>query len=53
MKLDPNTACVIFKEDLLWAMIHDLIAHPVMAITFYCKLSIKFHNYTSCKAWKR
>jgi hypothetical protein len=54
MKLDPNTYCVNYKENLKWAIIHDIIAHPLMAITLYkCKIFIRFHNYTSHKAWKR
>jgi len=53
MKLDPNDACVMFEENLIWAIIHDLIAHPIMAITLYCKISVAFHNYSSYKAWKR
>lgn len=42
-----------FKQNTFWAIIHDSIAHPFMAITWYSKLSIRFHNYTSHKAWKR
>lgn len=51
--MDPNKACVIFDEHLGWAIVHDLIAHPIMALTLYSKISIKFHNWTSRKAWKR
>lgn len=53
MKLDPNDSCVIFDEHLRWALIHDFFAHPLMALTFYSKMSVKFHNWTSHKAWKR
>jgi hypothetical protein len=53
MKTDPNKACVQFEENKRWAIIHDLLAHPLMAITGYCKLSIRFHNWTSHKAWIR
>ena len=53
MKTDPNNHCINFTQHLGWVIIHDLITHPFMALTLYCKLSIKFHNYTSYKAWKR
>lgn len=38
MKTDPNE-----KENMLWAFIHDAIAHPLMALT----------GYTSHRAWPR
>ena len=54
MKLDPNNYCVTYKQNLFWAIVHDVIAHPLMALTFYkIKLFIKFHDYTSHLAWKR
>ena len=53
MKTDPNKHCISFKQNLLWAIMHDIIAHPLMGITGYCKWSIAFHNYTSHKAWTR
>lgn len=54
MKKDPNKCCVIFDEFLPWALIHDIIAHPLMGITLYkVELFIRFHDYTSKHAWKR
>ncbi|MFA6199125.1 MAG: hypothetical protein WC679_01800 [Bacteroidales bacterium] len=53
MKTDPNNHCIHYKQDLLWALIHDIFAHPFMAITGYSKIGIDFHNYTSHRAWKR
>ena len=54
MKIDPNNYCISFKQNLFWALIHDIIAHPLMAISLYkYKPFIIFHNYTSHKAWKR
>jgi len=53
MKLDPNKHCSLFKQNPFWAVIHDAIAHPLMAITGYCKFSIAFHDFTSQRAWKR
>lgn len=54
MKKDPNKYCVVFEQSLLWALIHDIIAHPAMALTLYkVPLFIQFHDYTSAHAWKR
>jgi hypothetical protein len=53
MKTDPNLHCINFEQRLIWAMIHDIIAHPFMGLTMYSRISIEFHNYTSQKAWKR
>jgi len=50
MKIDPNFCTHSGK---FWAILHDLIAHPLMAVSFYSKISIRFHNYTSSKAWPR
>lgn len=53
MKTDPNLACKNREERLFWAIVHDAIAHPVMALTGYSNWAMKFHNYTSHKAWPR
>lgn len=53
MKTDPNNICSNQKEHKGWAFVHDAIAHPLMALTGYHKLSLRFHNYTSHKAWPR
>ena len=53
MKTDPNRHCIKFKQDTKWAIVHDFIAHPLMALTFYSRWSIIFHNWTSHKAWER
>lgn len=54
MKKDPNTYCVNYRQDLKWALAHDIVAHPLMAQTMYrCKPFIRFHDYTSSKAWTR
>jgi len=54
MKLDPNKYCVNFKQNLGWALIHDIIAHPLMALTLYrAPWLIQFHRYTSEQAWIR
>ena len=43
-----------FEEDLLWSIIHNMIAHPLMAITIYkWQPALDFHNFTAHKAWKR
>ena len=53
MKTDPRVACKNIKERWIWAVIHDLIAHPFMALTFYSNLSLRFHDWTSYRAWPR
>jgi hypothetical protein len=53
MKTDPNTACDSENGSLVWAIIHDGLAHPLMAITGYSSWSLGFHDYTSHKAWPR
>lgn len=54
MKKDPNEYCINFDQVLHWALIHDIISHPLMAITFYkIQMFIDFHDYTSSKAWIR
>lgn len=53
MKTDPRKACANTKEDWLWARLHDAIAHPFMVLTNYSGLSLRFHDYTSAKAWPR
>lgn len=53
MRADPRKACANARERLLRAVVHDLIAHPLMALTLYCSLSVRFHDWTSLKAWPR
>ena len=36
---------------LLWGLLHDGLAHPLMAITGYSRMSLRFHTWTSRKAW--
>lgn len=53
MKVDPRSACDNMNERLGWAIVHDLIAHPLMALMLYARWSVQFHDYTSQKAWPR
>lgn len=53
MKIDPNKACTSEKENFFWAFIHDAIAHPLMALSGYAAWALRFHNYTSHRAWPR
>ena len=53
MKRDPNAACANAEQRLWWAVLHDAVAHPLMALTGYCALAVRFHDYTSRKAWPR
>lgn len=53
MMTDPRKACANEGERLLWALVHDGIAHPLMAITLFSRLSVAFHDWTSQLAWPR
>lgn len=53
MKTDPNKACTNKKQNIFWAVVHDLVSHPLMAVSGYSKWSLSFHNWTSHKAWPR
>jgi hypothetical protein len=53
MKTDPCAACANEKECLFWALLHDFLAHPLMALTLYSKMSLRFHDFTSHHAWPR
>jgi hypothetical protein len=53
MKTDPNKSCANCEERLLWALLHDAVAHPLMGLTNYSKWSLRFHDFTSRRAWPR
>lgn len=53
MRTDPRAACANTDERLLWALVHDAIAHPLMALTLYSRWFMKFHDFTSHRAWPR
>jgi hypothetical protein len=53
VRTDPRAACANADERLLWALVHDGIAHPLMAITCYSRMSVWFHDWTSNRAWPR
>ncbi|MFM0013710.1 hypothetical protein [Paraburkholderia sediminicola] len=53
MRTDPRKACANEKQLFGWAVVHDLIAHPLMVLTAYSRLSIAIHDATSLRAWPR
>lgn len=53
MRTDPSKACANEDQRWFWAFVHDLVSHPIMALTFWSSLSLRFHNWTSHKAWPR
>lgn len=53
MRTDPRAACANEREAALWAAVHDLIAHPLMVLTWYSYASLLFHDWTSRRAWPR
>lgn len=53
MKLDPNACRVERREVLAWAVVHDLIAHPLLALGCYTRPVRWLHDATSALAWPR
>jgi len=53
MRTDPRKACANEKQLLFWAVLHDLVAHPLLVLTGYSSMSLRFHDATSCRAWPR
>ncbi|WP_182341954.1 hypothetical protein [Comamonas koreensis] len=53
MKTDPRKGCANERELWLWAAIHDLLAHPLMVLTWYSRPALWFHDFTSHRAWPR
>jgi len=53
MRTDPRKACANREERLLWALVHDGIAHPLMALTLFSGWAVRFHDWTSARAWPR
>lgn len=53
MRTDPRAACANDRERKGWAIVHDLLAHPLMAITLWSRWSLAFHDWTSNRAWPR
>lgn len=52
-RTDPRAACANEQEQFWWAAVHDLVAHPLMVLTGYSRLSLRFHDWTSHYAWPR
>lgn len=50
---DPRRACANKEERLLWALLHDGVAHPLMALTLFSRWAVAFHDWTSQRAWPR
>lgn len=53
MRTDPNQACQNEKQRFWWALLHDFLAHPLMALFGYPVWSLKLHDFTSNRAWPR
>jgi len=53
MRTDPRTACANAEERVGWAIVHDLVCHPLMALTCWSDWSLRFHDWTSNRAWPR
>ena len=53
MKVDPRSACVNHAEVRRWAVVHDAIAGCAMALSGYSAWAVRFHDWTSMRAWPR
>lgn len=53
MRTDPRKACKNAEERRFWALVHDGIAHPLMAFSLFAAWSVRFHDWTSHRAWPR
>lgn len=53
MRTDPRCACANERQRLLWALVHDGLAHPLMALAGWPRWALRFHDWTSHKAWPR
>jgi hypothetical protein len=53
MRTDPRAACANAEERLFWAWLHDIIAHPLMALFGWASWTLQFHDWTSHRAWPR
>jgi len=38
---------------MAWRFVHNLLAHPLLALTLESSLAVRFHDWTANKAWPR
>jgi hypothetical protein len=50
VKTDPNN-CI--HSGGIWALIHDAVAHPLLALSGWSGWARRFHAWSSEKAWPR
>jgi uncharacterized membrane protein len=50
VKVSPRAT---YLENKVWAMFHDMVAHPLMGVTLYAGWTVRFHNFTSQRAWSQ
>lgn len=53
MRTDPRKACANEEERAFWAAFHDLIAHPLLVLSWYSRWAVWLHDKTSMLAWPR
>lgn len=41
-----------WQEHRGWALLHDAVAHPVMALSGYAGWAVRFHQWTGRRAWR-
>ena len=50
-RMDPNRLCTVGRERVAWAVVHDLVAHPLLVLLAYSWPARAFHDWTSSLAW--
>lgn len=53
MRTDPRVACANTEEHTFWAFVHDAVCHPLMALSGWAAWTLRFHDWTSFRAWPR
>lgn len=53
MKADPNTLCNKYEQRIGWAIFHDAVVHPLLALALYSTWATRLHDWSSHKAWIR
>ena len=47
----PTRMAILRVIPGLWKLLHNVVAHPLMGVTFDSGWSVRFHDWTAIKAW--
>ena len=47
----PTRMAILRVMPGLWKLLHNVVAHPLMGVTFDSGWSVRFHDWTASKAW--